>query len=632
MTLLSPAFLWILAALLPLGMIYLIRVRPRRKTTTAFFLWEKVMPETRPNRLFQNLRDLFSLLLLAVAVAALALGLAEPRLGGEDERNLVLIIDTSASMSREEKGGKTRLDLAREAAVAWVRDLRGGRQAMLAAADGRVRQLARLTAHPPALLRALEDVQGSALPLDTGGLAAFVTSALESGGSRVLFFTDGCASEMELLPAGLEMHLTGPVAPASRPNAALVAADLQPSPETTGALTALARLRHDFPRVAPARLEISRLSEEGEPALQKVVPVRLDPGELEQRLITELPAPEPGEAGERWRFELLMDAAPDALRLDDRAEVVLPAPRPVRVAVLGDEPFFPVLAVRAFEQSRHGLEWVEDLDRADLALIIGQATQAELAALPPGAGRIVIRPEGESPWWQGSVSAPDGHEAAPVAVIEQPEHPLLRFFDAEGIDYRGARPGLRMPDGASLLVAGESGGGRLPLLYWVSQPESRTLVLNLDPVASAFYLSPAFPVLVRNAALALTRREDRLPGQLRLGQWVSLPPGAGEGMSLVLNLPNGNTRALEPGQGWLVDQSGFYALPALGWQGAAALFNPDESFAPDPLSSDAPPPAPAVLAAAPAGVGGRPWSWWLGLAALSLITVESLLYHRRRVG
>ncbi len=629
MTLLSPAFLWILAALLPLGLIYLIRVRPRRKTTTAYFLWEKVMPETRPNRLFQKLRDLLSLLLLAVAVAALALGLAEPRLGGEDDRNLVLIIDTSASMSREEKGGKTRLDLARAAAIAWVRDLRGGRQAMLAVADGRVRQLARLTAHPPALLRALEDMQGSALPLDTGGLAAFVTAALESGGSRVLFFTDGCASQMELLPAGLEMHLTGPVAPASRPNAALVAADLQPSPETTGALTALARLRHDFPNATPARLEISRLSEEGVSALQKVVPVRLDPGEPEQRLSTELPAP---EAGERWRFELITEAGPDALRLDDRAEVVLPAPRPVRVAVLGDEPFFPVLAVRAFEQSRHGLEWVADLARADLALIVGQATEAELAALPPGAGRIVIRPEGESPWWQGSVSAPDGQEAAPVAVIEQPEQPLLRFFDAEGIDFRGARPGLRMPEGSSLLVAGESASGRLPLLYWVSQPGSRTLVLNLDPLASSFYLSPAFPVLVRNAALALTRREDRLPGRLRLGQWVSLPPSAGEGMSLILNLPDGDTRALASNQGWLVDQPGFYALPALGWQGAAALFNPDESFAPDPPSSDAPQAAPAVLAAAPAGVGGRPWSWWLGLAALGLITVESLLYHRRRVG
>ncbi|MEY4293710.1 MAG: hypothetical protein RIR29_360, partial [Actinomycetota bacterium] len=55
--------------------------------------------------------------------------------------------------------------------------------------------------------------------------------------------------------------------------------------------------------------------------------------------------------------------------------------------------------------------------------------------------------------------------------------------------------------------------------------KGQTLVVNLDPAESGFYLSPAFPVLVRSAALALTRREEGLPGQLRLGQWATMPMG-----------------------------------------------------------------------------------------------------------
>lgn len=627
MTLLAPGFLWALAALLPLALIYLIRVRPRRKTTTAYFLWAKVMPETRPNRLFQRLRDVLSLLLLALAVGALALGLAEPRIGGGDERNVILVIDASASMSRRETGGKTRLELAKEAAGAWVRDLRGGRQAMLVAVDGRVRQLARLTSHPPMLLKALEGVEGSALPLDSGGLGAFMRAALESGGSRVVFFTDGCAARLERLPEGVEWQVVG--AAGGEGNAGLMAADLQVSPETSGALTLLARVRHDFEQVKLARIEVGRIGEGEVVELLKVVPVRLEPGVLEQRILTDLPMPEARGSSERWRVELMMESGQDALALDDRVDLVLARPQPVRVAVLGDERFFPVLAVRAFEASAQGLEWVEELGEADVALVVGETTEEELAALPREAGRIVIRPEGESLWWEGELDEAGPDEAVSVVVVEQPEHPLLRFFDAEGMDYRGAQGGLRMPAGSSLLVAGEGEGGRVPLIYWVSRPEGQTLVVNLDPAESGFYLSPAFPVLVRSAALALTRREEGLPGQLRLGQWVTMPVGLAGGEVMILTEPSGQRRELGAGESWLVEEAGVYGVAGLGWEGAAGLFHAEESFAPADWAKRA---GAMEGGVEPAGVGGRPWSWWLGLAALGLVTVESLLYHRRKVG
>ena len=64
MTFLQPAMLWSLLVLLPLAAIYFLKVRPRRKPTTAFFLWEKIFQEKRASSLFQRLRDAWSLLLM----------------------------------------------------------------------------------------------------------------------------------------------------------------------------------------------------------------------------------------------------------------------------------------------------------------------------------------------------------------------------------------------------------------------------------------------------------------------------------------------------------------------------------------------------------------------------------------
>ena len=73
MTFLAPAFLWTLAALAPLAAIYFLKVRPRKKPVTAFFLWQKIFTEKKAYALFKRLRDVFSLLLMALAFAAISL-------------------------------------------------------------------------------------------------------------------------------------------------------------------------------------------------------------------------------------------------------------------------------------------------------------------------------------------------------------------------------------------------------------------------------------------------------------------------------------------------------------------------------------------------------------------------------
>jgi len=64
----NPAFLWAAAALAPLVAIYLLRVRPRRHRSTALFLWQSLLTRRQTSSLFQRLRQLWSLLLMALAV------------------------------------------------------------------------------------------------------------------------------------------------------------------------------------------------------------------------------------------------------------------------------------------------------------------------------------------------------------------------------------------------------------------------------------------------------------------------------------------------------------------------------------------------------------------------------------
>ncbi|MEQ9380054.1 MAG: VWA domain-containing protein, partial [Pirellulales bacterium] len=124
MTFANPLMLLSLLGLLPLVVVYLLKVRPRRRKTTAYHLWEKILQDRRPNRLLYRLRDLWSLLLLALVFSAIALALAEPRWTDRERKDLLILIDNSASMQAVD-GNTTRLERAKTRAADIVRALDG---------------------------------------------------------------------------------------------------------------------------------------------------------------------------------------------------------------------------------------------------------------------------------------------------------------------------------------------------------------------------------------------------------------------------------------------------------------------------------------------------------------------------
>ena len=158
----NPVFLWALLSLIPLAAIYLLKVRPVRKPTTAWFLWEDILKQRKATSLFQRLRDLFSLLMMMAAFSAIVVAMARPNFSGDKQRDLILLIDNSASMATDHDG-QTRLDSAKTAASEIIQGLNGSQRCSIGTLSNQLQFLSNLSDNPKELLLGVEKVDPTSL-------------------------------------------------------------------------------------------------------------------------------------------------------------------------------------------------------------------------------------------------------------------------------------------------------------------------------------------------------------------------------------------------------------------------------------------------------------------------------------
>ena len=133
------------------------------------------------NSLLSKLRVLLSLVLLALAFLFLSLALARPTFENDERRDLLLLIDVSASMATEESG-KSRLDLAIERARGIVRSLNGNQRAAIVTLGESLQFASNLTESPRELLESLERVTLFPGPLSDSVLSGLIDE--ESGNGQ----------------------------------------------------------------------------------------------------------------------------------------------------------------------------------------------------------------------------------------------------------------------------------------------------------------------------------------------------------------------------------------------------------------------------------------------------------------
>jgi len=130
---LSPSLLWLLTLVAPLILLYILKVQRKRLKVASTWLWQQARRDLMARSPFKKLVVQIPLILQLLALITLALAAARPAtrgkaLGGD---HVAIIIDTSASMAARDPSGKTRIELAKDAALELIASLPPGSDAMI---------------------------------------------------------------------------------------------------------------------------------------------------------------------------------------------------------------------------------------------------------------------------------------------------------------------------------------------------------------------------------------------------------------------------------------------------------------------------------------------------------------------
>ena len=591
MTLLAPIMLWSLAALAPLAAVYLLRVRPTRKTVTTLFLFEQLVQQTQSTALLRRLRNVLSLLMLAAAFMALAMAMAKPVLQEQDDRDLILLIDNSASMNASD-GSKTRLELARQAARDILTGLGGDKQAAVATVADDIRYLANLTDNHRGLIRAVDRAKPTHLPLRRSALARIAGDA-DNSRCRIILISDGSFAGADELGSAELLKVGQPLE-----NVGITQFDLLRLPGRPVRIGLMFQLTSSL---AETRTLDVTLYHETLDRVIKVCPVTVAPGVNAPEVFTV-----DYDASGKWLLRIEPD---DALTDDDTAYAALPPRRPIRAGVAADsDSFFLSRCVQAFGVSDGPMV----LTDSNIELIISSGA----ATVTASADRIIFAPAGQSPYWTDLGEVID--EAAAVKVLT-PDHPAIQLCDLEMLNIAGQR-NITPPAGAVVLA---STADDVPLIYKAYNGDTSAFIVNIDPAESELFLTAQLPIMVYSMAIDLTgkkpQRRVSLPPGSAIPAMAFAPADAGE-----LTDPDGSKTSIKASQGSQLTSPGFYELSADGMTRLLACSQtaPAESLLNNAAIKQTVGPLPSPL----------PPATLLLITALLLIACEAVLYHRRRVG
>ena len=464
LTFLSPAFLWLLAALPLVVALHFLRSRRRRVDVSAMFLWQRARTTMARRRVFTP-TWLLAAQLLFTAMAAVAL--ARPALVPAAVPDRVVIVDASASMAAID-GALTRFDRAVEVARPLVDG--SGRVALIRAGlDARLE--APLDATALQRQAALDALRPGDAAADMGRALALAEALLPGADVHIV-------SDQDLTVGRAELHRVG--APAQ--NVGISALDVGIG-QVFVAVVASGNL--------PVEVEVELFRDGENLASGSVLVPSNGAGSIT------FPLDDLGGI-----IEARLVAPPgDALALDD---VAFTGSRPVTV-VTDDDHGALTRALEAVPNTTVRYSVGARLLEADLKVLTrgfvgGQAQGDDLAR----GNYLVFAPAAAEPVFQ-------------VVRDWDRAHPLLRFVDLRdlvvGLD--PARQPLSEDDGWRVLARTAD---LTPVLRVREADGVWQLEAAFHPSQTDLVLRPAFPALVTNVV-----SQVRTTTRVRLGE--GLPGG-----------------------------------------------------------------------------------------------------------
>nr|MBA2283428.1 VWA domain-containing protein [Acidimicrobiia bacterium] len=213
MTFAHPAALGLLALAIPILLLHVLKPRREQRTVSSTFLWESVAHPVSAARPWQRLRPSVLLLLQLLAVALLALAVADPVSITDTplSAHTVFIVDASGSMAARD-GEPNRLESAKDRAAQLRDELPDGGIASIVVVDDSPRVVLTASPDPDAFAAALGPLEPTAGPADWAD-AFLLAESLETAGAEIGFhiLTDGGLTDAEqrLIPPGSRHDIIG---------------------------------------------------------------------------------------------------------------------------------------------------------------------------------------------------------------------------------------------------------------------------------------------------------------------------------------------------------------------------------------------------------------------------------------
>jgi hypothetical protein len=627
MHLLDPKGLLLLAGLVPLVVLYILKIRRARQRVSSTWLWAAAQRDLLARHPFRRLVVELPLLLQILALAALALALARPSSHGTaiDGDHVAIVIDTSASMATRLGGAAngsaatTRIEEAKRAAANVVSQLAPGADAIVieAARDARVvvpleRDLHRLAAGIGQL--SAREIEGDLTPA-----VALAADRLRSlgGRQRIVLLTDGAlAHSSPLAAAGIptEVMTVGD----AQDNAAIVRVDVRSGVDAASKheqvqVFAMIQSWGARPREAYVTLAL-------EGAADPVASRRLllQPGDKVPVVLTFEPRAQDHGAG------IVVQLAPgDALPADDVAFGRVPAGLHMPVVVASEASY----------------SWTSRAIEADPNIDVQRLTLPQLASVNIDPDALVVVEGACPPSVPGRdalVVAPPAGRCFGVEVGPPVDNPLITSWEAGDARMRFLTlDGVHVARSLSLTAHGAGGSlvrsSSTTLVADASLPERTVTILGFDVGDSDWPLKASFVLFVRNVVeLGRLHRAQGAAGPVRTGDAVRLAVPEGT-TKIALEGPGVPEREVPAKEGFAVlpplDRAGLYHVrwsdPHVGSALVAAnLTSPTESdLRPQPITVEGTSGSTAAPAARAADAHNE-WATWLALLAALIIAAD----------
>ncbi|MBN2192478.1 MAG: VWA domain-containing protein [Polyangiaceae bacterium] len=509
----SAAGLALLGLVLPLVMLYILKIRRQRFRVASTWLWAAAARDLRARSPFRRLIPEIPLLLQLLALVALALAAGRPatRGGAVDGDHLAIVIDGSASMTAAIVAGKTRIAEARTIAHRLVDALGPGADALIVEAGPQPSVVTPLDRDRRRLHTAVDRIDAHDAPAKLGPAVALATDRLRAlpGNRRIVVVTDGAVIDPEALGA-LSLPTDVLTVGEATPNTAIVRVDVRSGrdPVTGRAeVQGFVQVSHQGPTPREVFVTLRPRNVDQPLASRRL---SLAPGERVPVILTFEPAP--SDAGMGLVFEV---SPGDAMAVDDRAFARVPPSRTLTAVVAPKtaNPWF-VRALSADPDVEVLTSTVEGLATADVptnALVLVDGVCPERI---PGADFVILDPP-PGPCRTVTVAEP---RDTPTITSWSETDPRLRFLTLQGVNVARAKPlGVESPRDA-LIRAQDS-----VLAADVSSPGRTGTLVGFDVGDSNWPLKASFVLFVRNLVeAARAHQEAGLESQLRTGSTLQL--------------------------------------------------------------------------------------------------------------